>query len=304
MKNRKFESYILKNRIPGIILSLIMVGCMIIMAWHFSLPDRIRSRTYRSIADVESRANPNDRDVTITVDRADYIGYDYYVDSERQDRYYYCQQDGRYAILLIRSNEDVLLNYTLRGRVVSADDEYTSIVDGLAQDMGIPSQQLESKVYPLIISEVDFPRIYYNMMLLVLVLTALWALYNIVRCIYSVCCPWKVSGMQVVSGGKADRNTVRDIDEQLRYNLYYDQDGIAITDKYLVYHGTWHTDVVELSTIETFKKLRTSANIGPADKKIYKLLMVDVDGVTYEQDFKTEAAIDEALSYLRDSGKK
>ena len=46
MKNRKFESYILKNRIPGIILSLIMVGCMIIMAWHFSLPDRIRSRTY------------------------------------------------------------------------------------------------------------------------------------------------------------------------------------------------------------------------------------------------------------------
>ena len=181
---------------------------------------------------------------------------------------------------------------------------YISIVDGLAQDMGIPSQQLESKVYPLIISEVDFPRIYYNMMLLVLVLTALWALYNIVRCIYSVCCPWKVSGMQVVSGGKADRNTVRDIDEQLRYNLYYDQDGIAITDKYLVYHGTWHTDVVELSTIETFKKLRTSANIGPADKKIYKLLMVDVDGVTYEQDFKTEAAIDEALSYLRDSGKK
>ena len=177
MKNRKFESYILKNRIPGIILSLIMVGCMIIMAWHFSLPDRIRSRTYRSIADVESRANPNDRDVTITVDRADYIGYDYYVDSERQGRYYYCQQDGRYAILLIRSNEDVLLNYTLRGRVVSADDVYTSIVDGLAQDMGIPSQQLESKVYPLIISEVDFPRIYYNMMLLVLVLTALWALY-------------------------------------------------------------------------------------------------------------------------------
>ena len=84
MKNRKFESYILKNRIPGIILSLIMVGCMIIMAWHFSLPDRIRSRTYRSIADIESRANPNDRDVTITVDRADYIGYDYYVDSERQ----------------------------------------------------------------------------------------------------------------------------------------------------------------------------------------------------------------------------
>ena len=80
---------------------------------------------------------------------------------------YYCQQDGRYAILLIRSNEDVLLNYTLRGRVVSADDVYTSIVDGLAQDMGIPSQQLESKVYPLIISEVDFPRIYYNMMLLV-----------------------------------------------------------------------------------------------------------------------------------------
>ena len=71
MKNRKIECYILKIRIHGIILSLIIVGCMIIMAWHFSLQERIRSRTYRSIADVESRANPNDRDVTITVDRAD-----------------------------------------------------------------------------------------------------------------------------------------------------------------------------------------------------------------------------------------
>lgn len=62
----------------------------------------------------------------------------------------------------------------------------------------------------------------------------------------------------------------------------------------------WHTDVVALDNIETFKKLRTSSNIGSGKKKIYKLLMVDVDGVTYEQDFRSEKDINEALSYLSD----
>lgn len=62
----------------------------------------------------------------------------------------------------------------------------------------------------------------------------------------------------------------------------------------------WRTDVVALDNIETFKKLRTSSNIGSGKKKIYKLLMVDVDGVTYEQDFRSEKDINEALSYLSD----
>ena len=283
LKNKKFEGYILRNRIVGVVVSLILVSVMIYMACHFSLIDRMNTRTYRTLADIENIDNLGENDVSITIERADYLGYDYYEDSERIGRYYYCQQDGRYAILLLTSSDEVVLNYTVRGRLISGSSEYDDILDGLAQDIGISRRQIECRIYPHIISEVDFPRIYYNMMLLV--------------------CPWKTARLRSALGSRTDRNTIRDIDNQLRYNLYYDQDGVAITDSYFVYHGMWHTDVVRLDSIETFKKLRTSSNIGVGSKRIYKLIMVDVDGVTYEQNFKSEASLDEALSYLGDKNK-
>lgn len=297
-KNKKFELYLLKNRIPGVAIAVAMAVIMVVMAGRFELFNRLNSKSYRTLDEIENISELHGSDVKITVDRADYLGYDYFVDSERQGSYYICQQAGRYAILLLKSKDDVVLNYAIKGRMVAGGDEYSSIVDGITADMGITSDQLESRLYPMIISEVDFPGIYYNMMLLVLILAVLWAVYIMARCIYEVCRPWKISRINAALGKNADRQTIQDIDSQLRHELYYDQYGVAITDKYFVCHGMWHTDVVALETIESFKKLRTSSNIGSGKKKIYKLLMVDVDGVTYEQDFRSEKDIDEALSYL------
>lgn len=297
LKNKKFEGYLLKNRIPGVLLAVLMAVFMILMAGKFELLNRLNSKSYRTLEEIENISDPYGNDVKITVDRADYLGYDYFVDSERQGGYYICQQNGRYAILLLKSNDEVVLNYTVKGRMIAGGDEYSAIIEGITKDMGIPASQLETRMYPLIISEVDFPRIYYNMMLLVLVLTVLWAVYVLIRCVYDVSCPWRVHRVRDALGKKAGKDTIRDIDAQLRYNLYYDQYGIAITDKYFVCHGIWHTDVVALDSIETFKKLRTSSNIG-VNKKVYKLLMVDVDGVTYEQNFRSERELDEALTYL------
>ena len=298
-KNKKLECYLLKNRIPGVIAAVAMAVFMVMMAGHFQLFNRLNSKTYRTLEEIENISNPYGSDVKITVDRADYLGYDYFVDSERHGSYYICEQDGRYAILLLKSNDQVVLNYTIKGRMIAGSSEYSSIIKGITADMGITDSQLEARLYPMIISEVDFPGIYYNMMLLVLIMTCLWAVYVTARCIYDVFHPWKVHRVRAALGKKADKEVIQDIDTQLRYELYYDQYGVAITDKYIVCHGLWHTDVVALDSIESFKKLRTSSNIG-SGKKLYKLLMVDLDGVTYEQDFRSEKDLDEALSYLND----
>lgn len=301
MKNRKFELFLLKNRIPGIVISLMMVLMMVLMACHLRLADRLTSKSYRTLSEIAERVadgDSDDADVVITIDRCDYADYDYYVDSECRGRYYFCQEDGMFALLLLDSDEDVLINYSVRGRVLSTGDEYMEILTGLANDMGVDYEQMRTQTYPMIVSEIDFPRIYYNMLLLVLVLVAAWAVYRIAACVCIVLCPWRNQGTKATFGGKIDREAIRDIDEQLRYNVYYDQDGIIITEKYFLYHGFMRTDIVPLANIETYKKLRTTSNIG-GNKKIYKLLMTDVEGVTYEQNFKTEAALDEALSMLK-----
>ena len=148
-KNKKFECYLLKNRIPGVVLAVLMTVFMLMMAGRFELLNRLDSKTYRTLNEIESISNPYGSDVKITVDRADYLGYDYFVDSERQGSYYICQQDGRYAILLLKSNDDVVLNYTIKGRMISGGSEYSSIIDGITSDMGIAAAQLDTRMYPL-----------------------------------------------------------------------------------------------------------------------------------------------------------
>lgn len=299
LKNKKYEGYLLINRIWGTMLSLVMVVIMLVMAGRFELISRLGSRSYRTFAEIATQTDAGNEDVDITVKRADYAGYDYYVDSERRGRYYYCEEDGRFAILLLDSTEDVVLSYKLRGRVMPADDSYDEILAGLAADIGIDKERIRAEAYDMVVSEIDFPRIYYNMMLLVLVLSVVWLLYRLADCIYVYVCPWKNPGSSVSVGGRMDRNTIIDVDEQLRHNVYYEQDGIVITDKYFVYHGMWRTDIVELSNIETYKKLKTTSNIS-GGRRLYKLLMTDTEGVTYEQNFKTESSLDEAITFLMD----
>ena len=88
LKNKKFEGYILRNRIVGVVVSLILVSVMIYMACHFSLIDRMNTRTYRTLADIENIDNLGENDVSITIERADYLT----IVSRMADTRYCCLQ--------------------------------------------------------------------------------------------------------------------------------------------------------------------------------------------------------------------
>lgn len=301
-KNKRFEIYLLKNRITGLALSLVIAAAFILMAFHVELADRLVAKTYHSMDEIESANETGDADVTITIDRADYMGYDSYDGATRQGSYYYCEENGRFAVLLLESDEDVLLGYTVRGRVLQADEDYEQIASQLAKDIGLTAGQLEKSMYSFVISEIDFPRMYYIVLLAALIGAVLLLAWNIVGCVRCMLCPWKQVQVRTLLGNDADPGRIKDIDSQLRYNVRFDREGVTVTDSYFLYHSIRHTDVVMLDRIEAYRKLRTSPNIGP-DRKVYKLLMTDVDGVTYEQNFKTEQALDEALSCLKTSAR-
>lgn len=298
IKNRQFECYLLKNRIWGIAAAVAMTVVVILMAADVSLFDRFGSDEMDSFAAVYEDAGGSDADVVITIARADYTGYDYYEDSERKGRYYYIQENGRFAIALIDSNEDVLINYTMRGRVLTDDALYDDIVESLANDMCVDKGQLESVTYAMIVSELDYPRIYYNLMLMVFIAVILWMVYVIGESIYVITHPWTHPGANIIDGRRSDKSTIRDIDAELAGSRRYEQDGVVITDSYLVCHSLFGTDAVAIDSIESFKKLKTTSNTDN-DKPLFKLVLSDVDGQTYEQDFRTERALDEALTYLK-----
>lgn len=296
--NKKFEGYVLKNKIPGLVISLVMLAAILCIAVRSELHNKLSVTQLRTFSDVMDETISGNDNITITIDRADYLGFDCYAGSEITGRYYYCSQDGRFVILLLNSTEDIVLNYAVRGRILVDKEVSDEIQSSIAKDIGISKEQLEKKMYPYIISEVDFPRIYYNMLLLVLILALAWFVFNLIMCIYQTICPYRIPDIKASLGKKATRQTISDIDYQIRHNLYFDQDKITITDRYFIYHGLLHTEVVALDSIESFRKLRTSSNIGSGRRRIYKLLMTDVDGVTYEQNFRTEKTLDEAMSYL------
>lgn len=298
MKKKKLEFFVWKNQIIWVLLSVLMLMVITLVAHHFNLSSRLRVKQCHQINEAVSSGASAGESIMITIDRADYLGFDYYVDSERQGRYYYCSSDGMFAILLLNSSEDVLLNYTIKGRVISDKASRDAVINSLSSDMAVSKEQLGLMVYPYILSEIDFPRVFFNLLMLVWCLVLLLTVLTAITCIYYTVCPYKLKSIRSTLGSLATRETIKDIDRQLVSNLYFAQDRIMITDGYFIYCGLFSTDIVALDSIESFRKLKTSPNIGSKDKKLYKLIMVDTDGVTYEQNFKTEKALDEALSYM------
>ena len=65
LKNKKFECYLLKNKIPGMVISLIMVAVMLFMAGYFDLKDRIRTNVCRDMSQVEVQKDNSDVDISI-----------------------------------------------------------------------------------------------------------------------------------------------------------------------------------------------------------------------------------------------
>jgi uncharacterized membrane protein len=296
-KHKKFEVYLLKNRLTGLVISFVLLAVTVLLAARVNLLQNVRIKDVRSVDEIATATDAPRENVRINIERANFAGFESYDNSELQGRYYYSEQDGKFLILLLNSDEDVVVNYTAKARVISGGDTYEEIVQGLADSMDISTQQMKAHTFGIIIDEVGYQGLYYKLILAMLILMVIVFGVNLFLCIYYMIYPWKEHQLADSLGKDATKATIEDIDRELVSNIFYNQEGVTITDSYFISHTWRHTGVLPISRVETFKKLKTSANFG--NKPVFKLIMVDESGDSYEQNFKSEQAVDEVLSFLK-----
>ncbi|MGN0396352.1 MAG: hypothetical protein ACI4EF_13395 [Coprococcus sp.] len=298
-KNKRFDLYLLKNTLMSILPALIVIIVMMILITHFNISERLSFEYLGSPAALDSSYEKRTYNVCFHIDRADYMGYDYYLDDKLAGRYYYAFIDGRCMVFLIDSRDDVILDYDVKG-VVKADTAlYQYLISQCALDMGIDTEQFQKVTYDYVISEVDYPKVFYEIIRLVIILILLISMIIVLEGIYHIIFPWKTRSVKSINGVANGKLVVKDLNNQLRDKLLLKQKDIIVTEKYLVAPSLFHTDVILIDHIEVLSKhMERKKHLLLKNRDIYKLIISDSEDMFYEQEFENEQLIDEVIPLL------
>lgn len=297
-KNRRFDLYLLKNTILSMLPALAVLVAMMAIISHFEIANKF---TFEYADGPDALQRIYDRqvyNVKLHVDRADYLGYDYYLDDDMAGRYYYSFIDGKCIILLIDSKEDVILDYTVKGLIKSDSALYQYLLAQCASDMGIDVEQLQNAAYGYVISEVDYPELFYGIVQIVILIVICIIIITLLEGIYRIILPWKTPSVKAINGVANGKLVVKDLNKQLKECLLLKQKDILVTEKYLIAPSAFRTDVILIDHIEVLSKHMERKHGIFGSKDVYKLIISDSEDMFYEQEFENEQMIDEIIPLL------
>lgn len=297
-KNRRFDLYLLKNTVLSMLPAMVVLVAMMAMMYHFEIAKKFTFEYADGPDELQRIYAEEVYNVKLHVDRADYLGYEYYLDDNLAGRYYYSFIDGKCIIFLIDSKEDVILDYTVKGMIKADTAIYQYLISQCADDMGIDVEQLQNVTYDYVISEVDYPEFFYGIVQLVIFVVICIIIITILEGIYRILFPWKTPSVKSINGVANGRLVVKDLNNQLKNCLLLKQKNILVTEKYLVAPSVFHTDVIMIDNIEVLSKHMERKRSFGRSRDVYKLIISDSEDMFYEQEFENEQMIDEIIPLL------
>ncbi len=298
-KNKRFHLYLLKNTIAFIVPALLVFTVLMGLISHFNIMDRFTFKQLINTEIPESSAINKSDNVKIHIDHAEYMGYDYYLDNKKAGRYYYTFIDGKCIVMLINSKEDVISDYDIKGVIKEDTTLYRYLLNQCANDMDMNIEQLEQITYDYVISEVDYPENFYNMVQLFIALLIVMMLFHILQGIYWLIFPWKTPSVKSINGVANGKLVIHDLNKQLRDKILLEQKDIIVTEKYIIAPSLLHTDVILIDHIEVLSKhMERKKHLLFRNRDVYKLIISDSEDMFYEQEFENEKLIDEVIPLL------
>jgi hypothetical protein len=227
-----------------------------------------------------------------------YTGYDYYEDERRIGAYYYTIEDDQFLFVLVktRNPESVIADKTIRGRLLSDSAHLEAMLDGFIDDTGLDKEALLPIIYPLMLSEVDYPIAETVLIWLLIILP-----YIVTTAVIILSVVWTIQPYKHPSAGKlsefGERQLVyQEISSQLRregvkcnYHYYFTAD-------YLILSHWFTTDFIRVDYIRYISKhvIRTMGG----RRQIYRLTMSNPKKMIFEKNFRKEACVDEIMEEL------
>lgn len=299
---KKLDLLLLKNIImsvlPIVLLLVVIMGGM----KYFNVFQNLECETIDTLSQLET-AYENDRyNIEITLDSVNSLGYDYYLDGKKSGSYYYSFMDDTCLILLIGSNEEVLYNYTVRGRVKLDNTLYYYILEQCAKDMGMTREQLQSFTYDYVISEIEYPEVFNNVIKLALILVIALTLFLVIQGLVWIWKPWRNPQIRNIHGMTIDpKRVVIDINRQIHDSLRFRQKNVIVTKRYFIVSSLFRTDIIRLRDIEVVSKHMERKRNFPwlHGKDIYKLIISNSGDLFFEYEFADEELVDTLMPFLK-----
>lgn len=297
---KKLDLLLLKNTMMSVLPFILVLAFILGGMAYFNVFKNLECETVDSLQQLET-AYKNDRyNIEITLDRLDNLGYDYYLDGKKSGSYYYTFMDDTCLILLIGSNEDVLYNYTVRGRVKLDNTLYYYILEQCAKDMGMTREQLQSFTYDYVLSEIEYPELFNNIVKIALVFVILITLYIVLQGVIWTLMPWKHPQIRKLHGIMDTERTVSDVNRQIHDFLKLKEGNVIITKRYLIVSSLFKTDIMRLRDIGSCHKHIVKKRSFPwiQTKDRYKLILSNSVDMYYEYEFLDEELVDKMIPFL------
>lgn len=305
-QNKKLNFLLLKNTIlsliPAILIMVVILCCM----RYFHLLNNLDFYSVERPSELQQLYESGITNVEMTFPQLHEMGYDYQLDGKKTGSYYYAWVDGKFMIVLIKSEEPVISDYVVQGQLKEDAAVYSYILSQCAESAGMDTKQLEKMSYRYIISEVDYPKTFYRIVKIALYLAFAMIALSILELIVCIFCPWLHPQIRRIKGVSDKRLLVRDINRQLHDALLYENKNYLITKKYFVVCSGLRTDIILLRDIDVVSRHKERKRIVPwrAEHPVYKLILSTANGRIYEYDFRNETIINDMLPYLSRSGSK
>lgn len=294
----KLSVLLLKNTIAVLIPAVIIFGIVLAVTIKYPILYRNTCHTVSSLEEIKEQYGQHCYNVQYTVSELKYTGYDYYESERRIGAYYYTFIGDRCLFVLVKTKEPepVIESRHIRGRILHDSAHLEAMIDEFVTDTGLEKEAFMSIVYPLMLSEVDYPLLETMLMWLLIIVPYIVSVVTIFLCIAWIARPYKHPSTRVFSDFGDRQLVYQEIKSQMKWENVIHKYNYYFTSEYLILSGWFKTDFVRIDFIRYISKhVISSAN---GKRQIYRLTMSNPEKMFFEKDFNLEACADEIMEEL------
>lgn len=295
---RRLNWILFRNTIAMLVPALLVLILVLTIVMHYPIIYHMTTHQVERLDEITSRHQSNSNNIIMQVPVMKYTGYDYYENGKRTGAYYYAFLEDECVFFLIKTKDPqpVLDNEKVWGTILGDSASLEAMKNEFAKELEIDYDAFNEVVFPLMVSEVDYPYLEIFLMWLLLIIPYAASVITILLTIYWTIWPGKHPSTRSLKEFGDRQLVYEEIRSQLGKRLVKHHYNYYITDEYLVISNWRTTDFVRIDYIKYISKHVITSMHGR--KQVYRLTMSNPEKMFYEHDFKLENCADEIMETL------
>lgn len=297
LKKERLNLLLLKNTIVILIPAVIVFLIIFVLVRRYPVIYQMTCHDVDTLEEMQEWYKKGCCNAKIQIPSMKYTGFDYYEDGKRTGAYYYAFVGNECVFFLIETKmpDPVLEGKTVKGRVLADSISLTAMKSEFAKELGLDNDSFESFVYPLLLSEIDYPYLENFLIWIGLILPYLAASVVILLSVMWTILPYRHPSVRQLSEFGDRRLVYQEVKSQCKNRLVQHNYNYYITDEYLLISNPATTDFIRVDYIRYISGHIVTKRNG---RQVYRLTMSNPEKMFYEKDFRSEACADEIMTVL------